>query len=92
MNKKKKKRNNVTKQKQKDKEWSDRISRHNALKEGVKMPFRSFEIPLKVFTVNLTFFACRMRANSFVCLEPCLLWTTDPIGKKSLSHHQIITR
>ena len=29
MNKKKKK-NNVTKQKQKDKEWSDRISRHNA--------------------------------------------------------------
>mgnify|MGYP006964554820 CR=1 FL=1 len=46
MNKKKKKKNNVTKQKQKDKEWSDRISRHNALKEGVKMAFRSFEIPL----------------------------------------------
>lgn len=45
MNKKKKK-NNVTKQKQKDKEWSDRILRHNALKEGVKMAFRSFEIPL----------------------------------------------
>ena len=45
MNKKKKK-NNVAKQKQKDKEWSDRISRHNALKEGVKMAFRSFEIPL----------------------------------------------
>ena len=45
MNKNKKK-NNVTKQKQKDKEWSDRISRQNALKEGVKMAFRSFEIPL----------------------------------------------
>lgn len=45
MNKKKKK-NNVKKQKQKDEEWSDRISRHDALKEGVKMAFRSFEIPL----------------------------------------------
>ena len=37
------KKNKVTKQKQKDKEWSDRISRHNALKEGVKMGPRSFK-------------------------------------------------
>ena len=42
--KKTKKSNKVLKQK--DKEWSDTISRHNALKEGIGMAVSSFIISL----------------------------------------------